>query len=191
MVAGLNDRPATRPGPAVGFSFTDTADGLRYDETRGNGTWRTAFGIAGALALLGSGIFIFLLSQATGPLDAARVGGIAASVLGLLAFWAFGLFCLYVALIAPQQTLLFDRARGRIVRTQTAPLRGLRRPPVHIPCEDVVELRVYEQRWSEDPSSFGVEVQLKHARPLRLGSFDDRATAAAHVERLRTALGRP
>lgn len=51
-----------------------------------------------------------LLSGTAGPLDAARVGGIAASVLGLAAFW--------------------------------------------------------------------------------LGSFDDRATAAAHVQRLRVALGR-
>lgn len=175
----------------MGFTFTNTADGLRYDEARGNGTWRTAFGVAGTLALLGSGIFIVLLSGTTGPLDAARIGGIAASVLGLLAFWAFGGFCLYVALIAPRQTLLFDRARGRIVRTQTAPLRGRRRPPVHIPYADIVDLQVYEQRWSEDPSTFGVQIQLKHARSLKLGSFDDRATAAAHVERLRVALGRP
>ncbi|WP_399680098.1 hypothetical protein [Xenophilus sp.] len=174
----------------MGFAFTDTAEGLRYDETQRSAGWRTVFGVAGTLALLGSGIFIVLLRGAGGPLDATRVGGIAASLLALAAFWTFGLFCLYIALLAPQQSIVFDRTRARMVRTLTAPLRRRLQPAMHIPFSEVSGLQVREQPGSEGPSTFTVEIGLEQARPLAIGVFDDRATAAAHLERVRAALGR-
>ena len=175
----------------MAFSFSDCAEGLRYDETtRTSAGWRTIFGVAGAVALLASGIFVVLLRGAGGPFDAARVGGIAASLLGLAAFWAFGLFCLYVALLAPQQSIVFDRARGRMVRTLQAPLRRRGRPAQLIPFGEVTGLQVLEQTGSEGPTTYSVEIGLGRSRPLRLGVFDDRASAAVQLARVRAALGR-
>ena len=174
----------------MGFAFTDSAEGLRYDETRHTVGWRTVFGVAGTMALLGSGVFIVLLRGAAGPFDAARIGGIAASLLGLTAFWTFGLFCLYVALLAPQQSIVFDRAGGRLVRTLRAPLRRRHRLPEHVPFDEITGLQVREQPGSEGPSTFTVEIGLQRSRPWAVGIFHDRAAATVHLERICAALGR-
>lgn len=171
-------------------SFSDSTEGLRYEETGRTAGVRTLFGVAGALALLSSSVFVVLLRGATGPFDAARVGGVAASLLGLVAFWAFGLFCLYIGLLAPQQSIVFDRGRGLMVRTRTAPLLPRNRPADPIPFSEVTGLRVREHPGNEGPSTFSVEIGLGRSRPLSLGLFDDHATAAVQLERVREALGR-
>lgn len=169
------------------FTFTETRDALIYEEHGSQRGVRIAAMIAGVLAFSFSPFFAWLAFDMR-PIDtAAKVGGVVASVVGILAFVGFGAFCLRIALFLPMQAVRLEHAGRGLVRTTRAPATGV--------CEHVhaseairtVELRAHDPE--DGPRTFAIVIALASAPAIEMGAFTDKVEARRVLVVWRSRLG--
>lgn len=155
-------------------SFTRTAGGLLYQEG-GTSVLRIFIAMAGLTAILSSLIFITLIRQTGWPASGAQWGGIAASVLGLLTFWLFGGFCLWMAFHLTRQTVLFDES-GRVVAYNTYSLARGRQAHVFA-FSQIAGFEVSEHRPDDGAPCFAVVMSMRTGLRIDMGDFDTHSAA--------------
>ncbi|RYX96581.1 MAG: hypothetical protein EOO28_06590 [Comamonadaceae bacterium] len=172
----------------MAFIFKTAPDGLVYQE--GSTVPLRAFiAAAGVTALVSSFVFVVLVRQTGWPANAAQAGGVAASLLGLAAFWAFGLFCLRMAYRLERQSVTFSRADRQIVyRTQSL---ASGRMVQHFGFSEIVDLEVIEHKPEDGAPTFAVAMALKHGIRIDMGAFNQRRHAAAQMTAIAQLTGQP
>lgn len=174
----------------MAFSFTDAGDALLYEESGSAAGLRITAAVAGVIAFAASFIFIWMITQGTGvPDSAAKVGGLVASLAALLAFWAFGGYCLHIALFIPQQQVRFDRGEQRIMLTTRSPARGSRSSR-HAFAE-VSSIEVAKNVSSDGDPSFELVLTILASKTMRIGSFAERDDADARLRQIEQMLRDP
>ncbi len=169
------------------FTFTETRDALIYEEHGSQRGVRIAAMIAVVLGLVFSPFFAWLAFDMR-PIDtAAKIGGVVASVVGILAFVGFGAFCLRIALFLPMQAVCLEHAGGRLVRTTRAPATGVREHIHAIEAIRAVELRAHDPE--DGPRTFAIVIALASAPAIEMGAFTDKVEARRVLADWRSRLG--
>jgi len=168
----------------MSFSFTETQDGLLYEEQGSNVALRISAAIAGAIALLSSLIFFEIVRQ-MGALDTpAKLGGLLASVIGILAFWAFGAYCFKIAFFIPMQAVRFHRASRYLIYVRRAPLKT--RETRH----DFTSVDIVSQTDEDRTETFTIAVILKNNQTIEMGVYQSRELAAFWRDKLLQLVGK-
>ena len=168
----------------MSFSFTETQDGLLYEEQGSNVALRTSAAIAGAIALLSSLMFFEIVKQ-MGALDTpAKLGGLLASVIGILAFWAFGAYCFKIAFFIPMQAVRFHRASRYLIYVRRAPLKT--RETRH----DFTSVDIVSQTDEDRTETFTIAVILKNNQTIEMGVYQSRELAAFWRDKLLQLVGK-
>ena len=165
----------------MSFSFTETQDGLLYEEQGSNLGLRTSAAIAGAIALLSS-LFFFEIVRQMGALHTpAKLGGLLASVIGVLAFWAFSAYCFKIALFIPMQAVRFHHNGRHLTYLRRTPLktREKRYEFSEVTSVDIV-LKIDEDR----TETFAIAVSLNGAQTIEMGVYQSPEPAAVWRNKL-------
>ena len=171
----------------MAFSFTETQDGLLYEEQGSNAALRTYAAIAGAIALLSSLIFFEIVRQ-MGALDTpAKLGGLLASVISTLAFWAFGAYCFKIAFYIPMQTVHFHCNSGHFTYLRRAPLKT--RETSHDFIE-ITSVEIISQIDEDRKETFTIAVILNNHQQIEMGVYQSREPAAAWRDKLVQLVGK-
>ena len=165
----------------MSFSFTETQDGLVYEEQGSNVALRISAAIAGAIALLSSLMFFEIVRQ-MGALDTpAKLGGLLASVIGILAFWAFGAYCFKIAFFIPMQAVRFHRASRYLIYVRRAPLKT--RETRHA-FSEITSVDIVSQIDEDRTETFTIAVILKNNQTIEMGVYQSREPAAVWRDKL-------
>lgn len=168
------------------FSVDPSSGALRYDEPR-SAPLRVTLAVVAILAIASSGIFVFV-AQSMGDVSTwAKVGGLLASIVSMVAFLAFGAYCLRLALWMPRHLVSIDTASRQLVWIALSPLGG-RRTSIHR-FDTLSSIGILERRSDENPTTFTIAIGTETHGRLDMGVFNQRSDAEAMLRRVRTALG--
>ena len=171
----------------MSFSFTETQDGLLYEEQGSNLGLRTSAAIAGAIALLSSLIFFEIVRQMGALHTPAKLGGLLASVIGILAFWAFGAYCFKIAFFIPMQAVHFHCNSRHLTYLRRAPLKT--RETRH-DFSEVVRVDIVSQIDEDRTEIFTIAVILKNNQTIEMGVYQSHETAAVWRDKLLQLVGK-
>jgi len=165
----------------MSFSFTETQDGLLYEEQGSNVGLRTSAAIAGAIALLSSLMFLEIVRQ-MGALDTpAKLGALLASVLGILAFWAFGAYCFKIAFFIPMQAVRFHRDSHHLIYVRRTPLKTRE---THHDFSEITSVDIVSQLDEDRTETFTISVMLSNTQKIEMGIYQRRELAAVWRDKL-------
>ncbi|MDB6062361.1 MAG: hypothetical protein JWM78_2464 [Verrucomicrobiaceae bacterium] len=177
--------------------FVETAEGLLYREPDSTAVLRLVFGGAGIIAIVCSLFFVELIRQIGAinigaliigtPAMWAKAGGEVASMLGLVAFFLFGGYCLKMAVLLPRQTLLFDRSMRRVIYTARAPAQGQRRQTYSF--DSICAVEIIDIAPLDDAPTFTIDINLSAQKQIQIGVFATREQALPYVQQIRKIIG--
>ena len=169
----------------MAFSFTETDDGLLYQEQR-MPLLRIFISAFGLFMIAFSYVFVELIFQ-IGTIDTtAKVGGVIASVVGLIAFILFGGYCLRLTLFMPEQTLLFDSKRKQLDYITTAPIRRLNKKTYAF--SEIEKIEVIEYLQEDGPVTFSIAILFSDRDKICIASFDTRDQVNNCIARINSRL---
>ena len=168
----------------MGFSFTEKDGGLLYEEQRAP-LLRVFVSAFGLFMIAFSAIFIYLIFQMGEINTAAKLGGVVASVVGLVAFILFGGYCLKLALLTPTQTLFFNTKLQQIDYTTHAPAQQTTKIYTF---DKIATIEAIKHVPEDGPATFSIVIILSTGDKIYIASFDNRDEANNRIERLKVLL---
>lgn len=169
----------------MAFSFTETNDGLLYQEQR-TPLLRIFISAFGLFMIAFSYVFIELIIQ-MGAIDtAAKVGGVIASLVGLIAFILFGGYCLKLTLFMPEQTLLFDTKRKQLDYITNSPVKKSAKKIYSF--SEIAKIEAVEYPQEDGPVSFSVAIIFSNGDKICIASFDNRDQVNNCIARINSLL---
>ncbi|BCM24767.1 hypothetical protein ZMTM_10260 [Methyloradius palustris] len=145
------------------------------------------FVVVGLAAIACSYIFIEIIQSMGQIVGAAKIGGLAASILSIIAFWLFGGYCLRMGLLIPRQTVIFDKVHRQMVYIARTPLLGVRE--IKYEFDAISKIEVVANVSEDDDTSYSVVVAVLPAKSIVMGVFHDQAQAENTLHQIRQAVG--
>ncbi|RZJ09586.1 MAG: hypothetical protein EOO54_22070 [Haliea sp.] len=170
----------------MGSSFTTTSEGVVYQERR-TALLRAFIAAVGLTAVLASLVFVALMRRAGWPATGAQWGGMAASLLGIVAFCGFGAYCLRMAWHLTRQKMMFD-GRQQLLLVDTQSMAAGRRQLI-LPFSDITGLAILEHRPEDGAPTFAIAASLHDGSTLAMGAFNQRSKAQQQLDALAVLTG--
>ena len=168
----------------MGFLFTEIDGGLLYEEQR-TPLLRVFVSAFGLFMIAFSAIFIYLIFQMGELNTAAKLGGVVASVVGLVAFILFGGYCLKLALLTPTQTLFFNTKLQQIDYTTHAPAQQTTKIYTF---DKIATVEAIKHVPEDGPTTYSIEINFFNDEKILIASFDNFNQANNRIERLKVLL---
>ncbi|MDI1362269.1 hypothetical protein [Methylotenera sp.] len=169
------------------FAFTPSENQLCYKELANMTVLRTMFVVVGLAAIAWSYVFVDIIYSMGQIVGAAKIGGLIASILSIIAFWMFGGYCLKQGLLLPRQTVVFDKGNRQIVYISHTPLLGIKERKYEFSA--ITNIKILENLSEDEATTYSLVMSVLPAKSIVMGVFHDHAQAENSLQDVRQAVG--